>query len=60
LAAGNVSAGQCIGGTVLPVHESLRKNIEDEVIPMVIYLRAAGVAFLFVCLLAVLSRPEWG
>jgi hypothetical protein len=58
LAASNVSVGRCIGGTVLPIYESLRENIEeDEVIPMMIYLTADVVASLFVYL-AALIRPE--
>jgi K+-transporting ATPase KdpF subunit len=59
LAAGDVSLGHCSDWIVLPVHGSLRENIEDEVIPMMIYLTAVVVAFLFVYLVAALIRPEW-
>jgi K+-transporting ATPase KdpF subunit len=59
LAAGDVSVGHCIDGTVLPVHESLRQNIRYEVMPMMIYLTAVVVVFLFVYLVAAMIRPEW-
>jgi len=45
---------------MLPVHESLRENLEDEVMSMMIYLTAAVAAFLlFVYLIVALVRPEW-
>jgi K+-transporting ATPase KdpF subunit len=59
LAAGDVSLGHYSDGTVLPVHGSLRENIEDEVIPMMIYLTAVVAVFLFVYLVMALVRPEW-
>jgi K+-transporting ATPase KdpF subunit len=59
LAAGDVSPGHYRDGIVLPVHGSLRENIEDEVIPMMIYLTAAVAVFLFVYLVVALVRPEW-
>jgi K+-transporting ATPase KdpF subunit len=59
LVSSDVSPGHCSDGTVLPVHESLRKNIEEEVMPMMIYLTAAVAVFLFVYLVVALVRPEW-
>jgi K+-transporting ATPase KdpF subunit len=44
---------------MLPIHESLRKNLEDEVMLMMIYLTAVVAAFLIVYLIVALIRPEW-
>jgi K+-transporting ATPase KdpF subunit len=44
---------------MLPFHESLRENLEDEPMSMMIYLTVVVAAFLFVYLLVALIRPEW-
>jgi K+-transporting ATPase KdpF subunit len=59
LANSHVSFGHCIDGTDVPVHESLRENIKNEVTSMMIYVTAGVAAFLFVYLVVALVRPEW-
>jgi K+-transporting ATPase KdpF subunit len=59
MVASDVSFGSCSDGIILPVHGSLRENIKDEVMRIMIYLTAVVVVFLFVYLIVALVRPEW-
>jgi K+-transporting ATPase KdpF subunit len=54
----NVHSGGGGPGSLLPVPESLRKDLKGEN-PMMLLCTMAIVAFLFVYLFVALVRPEW-
>jgi len=59
LVTGNVFPGDWYDGIDVFIHQSVRKNIMNEVVPMIIYLTGAVAAFLLIYLTISLIRPEW-